>query len=644
MAEELGYSSRSDFKRKYDDSDTPPPRRQSGFSSAPTQDKAPSQSYNNVPPPMDEIEAAKQRAQAIAAKLFSDAEAKRPKTDNGSDLAYLSKFTSQPLPPPQASTTSFASYNYHGSSKKIDIPNGRVGVIIGKGGDTIKYLQVQSGAKIQVTRDMDADPNSPTRTVEIQGTPEQIAKAEELIAEVLAQADAGVSDIVSSRRVGGPAQTGGETYQIKIGNNKVGLVIGKGGETIKSMQAKSGARIQVIPLHLPPGDTSTERTVYVDGTEEQIEVAKQLLNEILSETRIRNPSGGGYRAPRPQSNTWPPPPSQPSYNNYMQPTSAYPGAPQPQYNMPQPQYPGYPPSSYQTGGWDQSSNQSAQPQQPAPGGYDYYNQQQHQVPQPDQSQPTGASTVPPTSTDPTGYSYAQPPSYTSQGTYGDASAYSSGYSQGYSQPQAQAGYNYSAATSYTTPTKTSSQDGSASNYTAQGGTTTNSTPPQASPAQQTPSSGAPSSQQGYLSQPPMTTPTSYPTQGYPPVPSQPGYSSSQPGYGLAAAYVQRPPPPQPVYGQTPPTGSAQTGYAQPGYPQGQAAPPQSGYGTGYGGYGQYSESSYGGGGAYGQVPAPAYSKDGTAAPGSGSGAPGGVAQAAPGGGAPVAAGSKTPPS
>ncbi|KAF3334703.1 hypothetical protein FCM35_KLT21307 [Carex littledalei] len=86
MAEELGYSSRSDFKRKYDDSDTPPPRRQYGFSSAPMQDKAPSQSYNNVPPPMDEIEAAKQRAQAIAAKLFSDAEAKRPKTNNGSDL------------------------------------------------------------------------------------------------------------------------------------------------------------------------------------------------------------------------------------------------------------------------------------------------------------------------------------------------------------------------------------------------------------------------------------------------------------------------------------------------------------------------------------------------------------------------------
>lgn len=85
---------------------------------------------------------------------------------------------------PSAITVSYASY-MGGSSKKIDIPNGRVGVIIGKGGETIKYLQLQSGAKIQVTRDMDADPNSPTRTVELMGTPEQIAKAEQLINEVL---------------------------------------------------------------------------------------------------------------------------------------------------------------------------------------------------------------------------------------------------------------------------------------------------------------------------------------------------------------------------------------------------------------------------------------------------------------------------
>ena len=84
--------------------------------------------------------------------------------------------------PPQGSSS-----GYPGPSKRIDIPNGRVGVIIGKGGETIKYLQQQSGAKIQVTRDMDADPNSPTRGVDLMGTPDQIARAEQLIQDVLSE-------------------------------------------------------------------------------------------------------------------------------------------------------------------------------------------------------------------------------------------------------------------------------------------------------------------------------------------------------------------------------------------------------------------------------------------------------------------------
>ena len=39
----------------------------------------------------------------------------------------------------------------------------------------------------------------------------------------------------------------------------------------------------MIPLHLPPGDPSTERTLQIDGTSEQIEAAKQLVSEVTSE-------------------------------------------------------------------------------------------------------------------------------------------------------------------------------------------------------------------------------------------------------------------------------------------------------------------------------------------------------------------------
>lgn len=42
----------------------------------------------------------------------------------------------------------------------------------------------------------------------------------------------------------------------------------------------------MIPLHLPPGDTSIERTLQIDGTSEQIDNAKQLVNEVISEVCV----------------------------------------------------------------------------------------------------------------------------------------------------------------------------------------------------------------------------------------------------------------------------------------------------------------------------------------------------------------------
>ncbi|GFZ17208.1 KH domain-containing protein [Actinidia rufa] len=292
MAEEVQYPDSASNKRKYEDQATTPPpssggaRRTTGFSApilsqSPDSGNAPP-SYNSVPPPVDEIQLAKQRAQEIAARLFNTAEAKRPRVENGGGFDSNDNTGQKPLIPSVTPSSIPVSYGFQGTSKRIDIPNGRVGVIIGKGGETIKYLQLQSGAKIQVTRDMDADPYSQTRTVELMGTPDQIAKAEQLVQDVLSEVLCGLvvmltgrirgSGIVSRRVTG--QQPGAEQFVMKIPNNKVGLVIGKGGETIKNMQARSGARIQVIPLHLPPGDTSTERTLQIDGTSEQIEAAK----------------------------------------------------------------------------------------------------------------------------------------------------------------------------------------------------------------------------------------------------------------------------------------------------------------------------------------------------------------------------------
>lgn len=82
MAEELyargvGESN----KRKYEDHKTSPAigvRRPTGFSSPPPP------SYNSVPPPMNEIELAKQKAQEIAARLLNSSDpTKRARVENG---------------------------------------------------------------------------------------------------------------------------------------------------------------------------------------------------------------------------------------------------------------------------------------------------------------------------------------------------------------------------------------------------------------------------------------------------------------------------------------------------------------------------------------------------------------------------------
>ncbi|KAL5558760.1 hypothetical protein UlMin_034971 [Ulmus minor] len=656
MADEPQYSSGNDTasnKRKYEEQTTPPPRRPTGFSAPITSsspDSAP-HSYNSVPPPVDEIQLAKQRAQEIAARLFNNAsggagaavgaapslDVKRPRVENGGGFDSGDKgFSSAqsdvkshiPLSNPSSIPVSYGGYQ--GSSKKIDVPNGRVGVIIGKGGETIKYLQLQSGAKIQVTRDMDADPNSQTRMVELMGTPDQIAKAEQLITDVLAGAESGGQGVVS-RRVGG--QAGAEQFVMQIPNNKVGLVIGKGGETIKNMQARTGARIQVIPLHLPPGDTSTERTLQIDGTSEQIESAKLLVNEVISENRARNPSmsGGypqqGYQARPPTS--WAPPGApamqQPGYG-YGQP-GAYSG-PSSQYNMSQPSYPGYPPQTSSGGyssSWDQSTAPPSQ-QTGQGGGYDYYGQQP-----PHQPQTAGG---PGAAADNSGYGYSQAPAsgyqqgqgYTQDG-YGN---YHAAPQSGYSQPPAydqQQGYSAPSYGNVTNPA-----DGHNSTYGSQGDST------QAAPAP--PSSAGygmpPTSQAGYGSQPP----------------AQPGYGA---GYGAPAA--QKPSTNPPAYGQSTQSPTTPGSYGQPappqtGYAHSQTPPPSSypqadsgaqrGPPSSYGAAASqpgYGAPPYGAQPGYGQVPPynasygsgypqpPAYSAD--VAPSSQSAQQGGVTKASP---------------
>ncbi|GMT02845.1 hypothetical protein PENTCL1PPCAC_25019, partial [Pristionchus entomophagus] len=142
---------------------------------------------------------------------------------------------------------------------EVVVPRSSVGMIIGKGGDTIKRLAMETGTKIQFKPD---DPSQSDRCAVIQGTREQIYKATELITELVQR---------SCAQTGPQVQ---DTFYMHVPANKTGLVIGKGGETIKQICNESGAHCE---LSRDPPPNSAEKVFVIKGTAYQIHHAQHII-------------------------------------------------------------------------------------------------------------------------------------------------------------------------------------------------------------------------------------------------------------------------------------------------------------------------------------------------------------------------------
>ena len=192
------------------------------------------------------------------------------------------------------------------------VPGHKVGLIIGKGGEMIKQLQEQSGAKIVIIQDTpEAAVEKPLR---ITGSPEAVEIAKGLVTDILNQndeRDMGFGGRGRGRGGGmrgrgafpgrggrgggrggfggwsGPPGGGGEygnqaTEYVQVPSNKCGLIIGKGGETIKNINMTSGAHCEV-DKSAPP--EAREKNFIIRGAPDAVERAKNMIMEKL---------GGGY--------------------------------------------------------------------------------------------------------------------------------------------------------------------------------------------------------------------------------------------------------------------------------------------------------------------------------------------------------------
>ncbi|CAO3591491.1 unnamed protein product [Absidia cylindrospora] len=187
---------------------------------------------------------------------------------------------------------------------KLDVPSNKVGLVIGRGGDTIRDLEERSGAKIKVLTENPGDRSS-VRTVSIVGDKHATEKAKSLVEDIINNdQNQGYHDHRSHDGGGGGGgygrPDGGAVDTVRIPKEFVGLIIGRGGETVRALQEESGARIVVDKYGDPHAD---QKTLTIHGTPETIAIAKDLITEKVESGQNarggdRYGSSGGYRGGR----------------------------------------------------------------------------------------------------------------------------------------------------------------------------------------------------------------------------------------------------------------------------------------------------------------------------------------------------------
>ncbi|KAK9917735.1 hypothetical protein WJX75_007636 [Coccomyxa subellipsoidea] len=171
-----------------------------------------------------------------------------------------------------------------GASQSVECPQGIVGRIIGRGGETIRALQQASQAHIVVDQNY---PEGEPRRVNISGRPDAVERAVKMVSELISGEPGSAQSIIQKYGAG-------VTREVQCPKGMVGRVIGKGGETIKALQKNFGANIQI-------DQTSDPMKITIAGQPAAVDQAANAVTEIINGGNpYLGPVGGaGYGGARP---------------------------------------------------------------------------------------------------------------------------------------------------------------------------------------------------------------------------------------------------------------------------------------------------------------------------------------------------------
>ncbi|KAL1305193.1 hypothetical protein AAFC00_002113 [Neodothiora populina] len=190
------------------------------------------------------------------------------------------------------------------NSVQIMVPDKTVGLIIGRGGETIRDLQERSGCHVNIVAENKSI--NGLRPVNLIGTPQAAAIAKEMILEIVesdTRAPGGGQAPPPDRGRGGGfdsfnrggndrgSDAGKITEEIYVPSEAVGMIIGKGGETIKEMQSVTQCKINVSQ----PQQPDVQRQIGLVGSRAAIEDAKRAIWDKVDTVQQRDRAGGRDR-------------------------------------------------------------------------------------------------------------------------------------------------------------------------------------------------------------------------------------------------------------------------------------------------------------------------------------------------------------
>ncbi|XP_054855589.1 RNA-binding protein Nova-2 [Eublepharis macularius] len=167
---------------------------------------------------------------------------------------------------------------------KVLIPSYAAGSIIGKGGQTIVQLQKETGATIKLSKSKDFYPGTTERVCLVQGTAEALNAVHNFIAEKVREIPQSVVkpesvNILQPQTTMNPDRA--KQAKVIVPNSTAGLIIGKGGATVKAIMEQSGAWVQLSQK--PEGINLQERVVTISGEPEQIHKAVDIIVQKIQE-------------------------------------------------------------------------------------------------------------------------------------------------------------------------------------------------------------------------------------------------------------------------------------------------------------------------------------------------------------------------